>query len=192
MLTQLRFIKLVAWDDVFSVWKANEGSDPVWQEFATKEKGFDSWEAWRGHQTSLFRAPEREWKLYELSDPNLLVPTFRIGPFQGWQKHFEEKNVHTFEDLVRDHRVWVQENVGVKARREQFPGGTQFIGLYFEDSGAIVLYEGHHRAAAIALAIAEGNPIVFTKPPTIALASIPGDGSTLLRHLLESKTDKTL
>lgn len=190
MLNQLHFSKNVTWDDVFSVWKANEGTDPIWQEFAKTEKGWESWEAWRGYQASLFRASEREWKVYELTDPNALVPKFRLGPFQGWQKHFEEKNVHTVEDLVRDHRGWVEENTGIRSRRENFPQDTQFIGMYFQDSEAIVLYEGHHRAAAIALAIAEGQPLVFSQPPTIALTSIPGDGSALLHHLLETKTDK--
>ena len=42
MLTQLQFLKNVNWDEVFSVWKAHEGLDPIWQEFAKKEKGWES------------------------------------------------------------------------------------------------------------------------------------------------------
>lgn len=185
MLQQLRFVKEVNWKEVFAVWRAAEGTDPVWQEFARREKGWDSWEAWRGYQAELFGAGEREWKLYEIVSPGEVVPKFRMGPFQGWQKHFEEKNVDTFENLVREKTDWVAENIGVRSRLEQFPEPTQFIGVYLEDENVIVLYEGHHRAAAITLAAYQGKPIVFHTNPTIALTSVSGDARPFFDRLLE-------
>jgi hypothetical protein len=190
MLNQLKYLNNVSWQEVFDVWKENEGSDPVWQTFAKTEKGWDTWEQWRGYQSSILGADEREWKLYEIPDPNQTVPKFLIGPFPGWQKLFEEKNVHTFEDIVRDKTEWVKENIGIKTRRENFPQSTQFIGLYLEDKQKIVMYEGHHRSAAISLAVFENYPIVFTSSPTIALTTITGDSSKLLDHLLATKANK--
>ncbi|MBI2475451.1 hypothetical protein HYV69_03450 [Candidatus Uhrbacteria bacterium] len=190
MLNQLKYINDVSWQEVFNVWKANEGSDPVWQAFAKNEKGWDTWEQWRGYQASILGATKLEWKLYEIFNPNQIVPKFLIGPFPGWQKHFEEKNVHTFEYLVSKKTEWVKENIGIKTRREHFPRSAQFIGLYLEDKNKIVMYEGHHRAAAISLAVFENNPIVFESNPTIALTTITGDSSKLLDHLLETKANK--
>ncbi len=186
MSQPFRFLKKTNWADIFALWKATEGTDPVWQEFARREKGWDSWEAWRGHSASLFGASERDWRLYEISSPNETIPKFRIGPFDGWQKHFEKKNVHTFEDLVHDHTAWVSQNIGVRSRLQQFPQPTQFIGVYLEQDDVVVLYEGHHRAAAIALAVHQGTPIHFEINPTIALTTVQGDASELLARLLEA------
>lgn len=192
ILNQLRFLRDISWPEVFFVWKANEGMDPVWQAFAKKEKGWDTWEQWRGYQTSFLEADKREWKLYEIVDPNKIVPHFLIGPFQGWQKHFEEKNSRIFEELICEKTDWVQQNTGVKIRRANFPQSTQFIGLYLEDKQQIVVYEGHHRAAAISLAVFENNPIVFTSNPTIALTTISGDSTKFLDYLLSNKANKPI
>ncbi|MBI4714021.1 hypothetical protein HY771_02440 [Candidatus Uhrbacteria bacterium] len=190
MLNHLKYLNDVSWQEIFNVWKSNEGLDPVWQAFAKNEKGWDTWEEWRGYQASILGASEREWKLFEILDPNQTVPKFLIGPFQGWQKLFEEKNIRTFEDLVHDKTEWVKENIGIKTRREHFPQPTQFIGLYIEDKQKIVMYEGHHRSAAISLAVFEHNPIVFTSNSTIVLTAIIGDSSKLLDYLLATKANK--
>ncbi len=190
MLNQLKYLSDVSWKEVFDVWKANEGADPVWQTFAKNEKGWDTWEEWRGYQSSILGAAEREWKLYEILDPNQTVPKFLMGPFPGWQKLFEEKNAKSFEDLVYEKTDWVLDNIGIKSRRENFPKSAQFIGLYLEDIQKIVMYEGHHRSAAIALAVFEKDPIVFESNPTIALTTISGNSSELLDHLLTTKANK--
>lgn len=191
MFRSLQFLKDVTWEDVFSAWKSAEGQDPIWQRFAVEEKGWDSWENWRRYQSSFIEADKRLWKIYEITDPNKVIPAFRIGPFQGWQQHFMEKNRHTFADLVRDKTDWVSQNIGVRVRLEHFPDSTQFIGLYVEDEDAIVLYEGHHRAAAIALAIHRGTPITFQTNPTIALTSVAGDVLPLLNRLLEQGSENS-
>lgn len=187
MIDGLVFIKDVSWDEVFRVWEENEGQDPVWQEFAKKEKGFENWRAWRAHQSAKIGAHEREWKLYEMVNPNATVPKFLMGPFRGWQNHYEEKNIHTFADLARDHTAWVANNVGVKARLAEFPEITQFIGIYAKDEDQIILVEGHHRAAAVALAAFQGNSIVFTKNHVIALTEMDTEEVKKLRELLNQK-----
>ena len=175
---------------MFSVWKAHEGADPVWQEFAKKEKGWGSWEEWRSNQSEFINAQDREWKLYEIRCPNELIPKFRIGPFNGWQKHFEKKNVYTFEDLVQRKTEWVLNNIGVQARRNNFPKSTQFIGFYLEDDDVVVLFEGHHRAAAVALAAYEKNPIQFEINPTIALTILKGDQTEFFDQILQHRFER--
>jgi len=134
-------------------------------------------------------AGERKWKLSELMRPNEDVPKMRMGLFPGWQKQYQDKNVHTFEDLVRDHTAWVRANSGVRSRLADFPQATQFIGLYLKQDDVIVLYEGHYRAAAVALAVYDGRPIPFLQNPTIALTVVEGDAKPLLDHLFAHKSE---
>lgn len=186
----MKFIKKTTWEEVFATWQANEGSDLFWQKFAREEKGWDSWEEWRGFQASKINAKNLDWSLYEIKNPNVTIPKFKIGPFKGWQIHFEKKNVHTFADLVGRAPEWVKNNVGIKSRLENFPQGTEFIGIYFEDTSRIVLWEGHHRASAVALAVANNDPIKFDILPRIAITSIKGDQTELLNRLLDSSANK--
>jgi hypothetical protein len=184
MLEGFTFLKDTSWGAVFRVWEEHEGSDPVWQEYAKKE-GWESWRAWREHLSSQFGARDRRWKLYEVSDPAQVIPKFLMGPFRGWQNHYEEKNIHTFVELVRDHTDWVADNIGVRTRKTDFPVDTQFIGVYIKDEGRIVLYEGHHRAAAIALAAHEGSSISFTTNPVIAITEMGTEDTKQFRGLLK-------
>ncbi|PIR03436.1 MAG: hypothetical protein COV60_00285 [Candidatus Magasanikbacteria bacterium CG11_big_fil_rev_8_21_14_0_20_43_7] len=192
MLDNLTFFKQTSWQDVFIAWKSQEGSDPVWQRFAKEEKGWESWDAWRSHQARLINAAYREWSICEIPDPNSIVPQFLMGPYRGWQKQYaeEEANTHTFADLVRDNIQWVKENIGVKTRTENFPQSTQMIGVYAEDEGKIILYEGHHRATAIAFRVHEGDPIVFAENPTIAVVKMNGEDLSKFREMLYTSTHK--
>jgi hypothetical protein len=183
--------KKTSWQEVFEIWKSQEGSDPVWQRFATEEKGWDSWEAWRQYQFGWYGdIANWNWEFCTIDEPNILVPQFRIGPYRGWQQHFDEPFVHTFADLIDVAGDWVRSNIGVQARLRQFPQGTQFIGLYIEQSDTIVLMEGHHRSAAVALAVADDDPIVFTTLPTIALARYIGDEIPMLERVLSMSSER--
>jgi len=127
--------------------------------------------------------------LYEIMEPNEVVPQFIMGPFKGWQKHYpEEENQHTFADLVHDQPEWVLKNAGIKARRADFPQPTQFIGVYIEETKQIVLYEGHHRSAAVALAVSEGKPIDFNQNPTIAITSMGPDEAEQLKKTVQNNS----
>lgn len=188
MLERLELIKPVSWGEVFNVWQINEGQDSVWQKFAVKEKGWKSWSEWRSYQASQIKASERDWALYEITTPNQLIPEFVMGPFGGWQKHYpeEERNVHTFADLVKDQTDWVKNNIGVKSRQENFPQGTQFIGIFFPEEDNIVLFEGHHRAAAVALAHYQNKPINFQIKPVIALTTFRPEERHFITELLKN------
>lgn len=182
--------KQTTWEDVFSTWQSQEGADPVWQNFATKEKGWESWEAWREYQFGLYGDMETwNWELCSIDDPNMTIPDFRIGPYRGWQQHFDVPHVHTFADLVDEAEHWVRGNIGVQDRLQHFPQGTQMIGMYIEQDDSIILMEGHHRAAAIALAVADGTPLLFTEPPVLALTRYTGDPTAMLQRVLDTPSD---
>ncbi len=192
MVNDLTHIDDVSWEDVFSVWQKHEGTDPVWQRFAAEERGWDSWEAWRRYQARQINAAGREWQVFEVQAPNKTIPQFLMGPYRGWQKQYpdSEANHHTFFDLVQDQIAWVEQNIGICRRAGSFPTRTQFIGVYAEDENKIILYEGHHRAAAVTLCKHKNNPIVFDEKPTIALTTMNTDDVAMFRDTLHISTHK--
>ncbi len=185
MIEKLEFLKNTTWQDVFATWKSHEGTDPVWQDFAVREKGWGSWDEWRSYQSGLVGLPDRDWKLYKIENIYDVVPNFLMGPFRGWQQHFEEKNVHSFADLIQTNREWVEDNVGVKSCLEQMPDKVEFIGIYIEEDDTIVLFEGHHRCAGITLA--GGHGIELKTSATIALTTMNRDEK---RDILDALLDK--
>jgi len=184
MINGLKFIKETSWPEVFAVWKSGEGSDPHWHKVAF-EHGFASWDDFRDHQAKQFDSENRVWAVYEIEEPNKVIPDFLLGPFRNWQKHFEEKNVHSFDDLVRAVPEWVANNAGIQARMNNFPEKTQFIGVYLKDEDKIVLLEGHHRCGAITLAVHNSNSLKLTENPTIALTILNKEDRKLLDVALE-------
>lgn len=185
MLNNVRIVKDITWEEVFTAWRAAEGSDPMWQDFARKERGWDTWEEWRRFHTAPWKPQERNWKLYEITEPNIVIPEFRMGPFRGWQTHFEEKLQHTFRDLVEKAPEWVRSNAGIQNRLHDFPEVTQFMGAYLPSKNVIMLLEGHHRCAAITLAQLDGKPIVFGKNPLIAITVITPEDEMRFIELIE-------
>ena len=188
----LKFMKHSSWEEVFQKWKEDEGSIKAWQDFAVREKGWGSWEEWRQHQASFIDAQNRKWDIYEILDPNKIIPNFRIGPFKSWQDNYSEaeKNIHTFRDLVRDKTEWVMGNSGIKSMKDNFPPNSQFIGIYVEEDDIVVLFEGHHRVAATALSDFVGSPFEFEILPTIAMTSIRCLDKKYLDELLNKETRK--
>ncbi|PIR75025.1 MAG: hypothetical protein COU34_04970, partial [Candidatus Magasanikbacteria bacterium CG10_big_fil_rev_8_21_14_0_10_43_9] len=181
MIKNLVHKSKITWTGIFASWQSHEGQDPAWQALA-REKGWESWAAWRENQADAIDAEKREWHIYEITHPNETIPTFLMGPFRGWQRHYpkEEAHTHSVADLVHDHTGWVQENARVHLLQDHFPERTQFIGVYAEEEDAIILFEGHHRAAAVALQVHDGDPLSFFTPPTIALTEMTAEK---IRHL---------
>ncbi|MBU0649117.1 hypothetical protein KJ969_03410 [Patescibacteria group bacterium] len=159
---------------------------------ATEVKGWPDWESWRSYSADFIKAKERDWKLYEIKEPNEAIPNFVIGPWQGWQENFERKNVQTFEYLVKNCRAWVEKNGKINKIKNDFPEISEFIGILIKETGEIVLFEGSHRAAAIALAKEMGQPIQFKNNPTIAIAEISRDERDLLEEKLKRGTHEEL
>ena len=184
-MNQLKYLKQTTWKNVFATWKQHEGSDPAWQKFAVEERGFDSWEAWRSAQSEKVHAADLDWNIYTITNPNDFILDLLLGPFRGWQKFFEEKLQHTVQDIVDKEFDWINNHNKTKELRKNFPEKTQFIGLYLPWVNKMMLYEGHHRAAAITVAKKVGTPLVFDNLPTIALAEIKQENWKFLEALLE-------
>jgi uncharacterized protein (DUF1015 family) len=74
---------------------------------------------------------------------------------------------------------------------DDFPNPSQFIGVYVEDEDKIILYEGHHRAAAIALAEYKKIPLKLGTI-TIAITKVTSLPKEELDTMLDLGTENPL
>lgn len=196
MPKNLKFVRDISWDEVFLQWKEREGKDPTWIKVATETKGWPNWESWRGFSAAQFGAQNRKWKLYEVLDPNEQLPNFIIGPFQGWQKHFDasckEWTEHTFADLAQQKPEVLSGNSKIAGIMRNFPAQTTLIGIYLKSNGKIVCYEGCHRCAAVTLAKSLGVPINFAVNPTIAITEFSPEDEKLFEKILHRGSGKNI
>ncbi|MFC1617798.1 hypothetical protein ACFL2B_00795 [Patescibacteria group bacterium] len=186
----LKFSGETTWPEIFQTWKNEEGVMPEWQQVA-RDKGWDSWEEWRGAGFKKVGATKRRWFVYTIPDPLKTVPLWRIGPYKSWQKHFPEaeQNQHTFADLGEEFSP--ENNSKIKGLIDNFPAATQFVGFVIDDR-TIVIIEGHHRATALAMAAKRRIDIKFQKLPTIALTFLePGEVKFFYDMLLGRSTKKS-
>ncbi len=169
-MNDLEFEKDLAWADVFEIWRENEEDRENWKRL-WKEKGFDSWEEWRMRYAEPFKLPEREWKLYRVKNVLKLVPTFRGGPFRAWvERFYDGREAPAFSELIRHPEL--KTHGGVIDIMNNFPEKTTISAV--ETADGIVIVEGMHRCAAIALSEANGKQINTTLK--IALGSeLPGE-----------------
>ncbi len=184
-------LRKINWTTVFANWKSRETSSESWVKLA-KSKGWESWDQWRLHTTSQLQLELRKWQLYKFNDPYNQVPEMLIGPYQGWQKHFHEKNKHSFISAVQVAQFynWASNHQGIKNISNNLPFTTEMIGLKKED-GTIVCIDGSHRGAAIALVNKKGVNINFTHTSVnIALAEISDHELVLLDKALKRGTAK--
>lgn len=189
----MKLIKNTTWQEVFKGWRNREASNPGWIRCATQIKGWPDWESWRKHSAKQIKADQREWQLYEFTDPLNEVPSMLVGPYSGWQSRFPKKNVATFEELVEIPEQFekLSKNENVQSIIKGLPFTTEFIGLINDDIDKIVCLEGHHRATAIALAKKLGKKIDFTNSKiTIALAHLPVDEVEIIDKVLKRGTSK--
>ena len=184
------FIRDISWEEVFENWYKREGTREEWQKVATEVKGWPDWKSWRKASADFIGAEKRTWKLYEIVNPNDTLPKFIIGPWQGWQKNFDEKNVQSFEYLIKNCRDWVDKNGKINQIKENFPEKSELIGIFIKETNEMVLFEGSHRAAAVALAKEMGQPIQFKNNPTIAVTEISQTEKNLLDEKLKQGTHK--
>ncbi len=149
----LKHIRPLTWKEVFEFWRENEERNPGWEEVA-KDRGFASWEEWRRTYVPPFRLEEREWSLYRVTDPMRAVPKFRGGPFHSWIENIygDAGSTPTFDVIAA--RLAGMKHGGVRKLTDSFPKETVITGVLTDDG--IVVIEGTHRCAAIALAVAEG------------------------------------
>lgn len=165
----LTHLRSLTWNDVFAIWRANEGDDSHWGPHA-RERGFPDWAAWRMSYATPLRCPEREWHLFRIDNPFVSVPTFLGGPFRSWRERFYGGVDHPTFATLAEHAS-IQTHGTVLDMIAHFPMETTITGLR-TDHGVIVI-EGMHRCSAIALAAARGQHVATTM--TIALADASGE-----------------
>jgi hypothetical protein len=189
----MKFLKETTWSDVFESWRKREASNPSWVECATKIKGWPDWESWRSFTAEQFDAPNRDWKIFQFTNPEEEIPEMLLGPYSGWQSKVIRRHETTFKELLEIPAQYeeLSKHSGIQAITKGLPFTTEFIGVVRKDNGKIVCVEGHHCATAIALARMNGKMIDFSKTSiTIALAELPVDDCNLFESILQRGTLK--
>lgn len=188
----MKFIKETTWQEIFEGWRQREAHNPGWIACA-KEKGWPDWESWRRCTAHQINAENRDWKIFEFTNPMEEIPLMLIGPYSGWQSRVIHKNKTTFKELLEipsQYEEWSKHS-GVLAIMNGLPFKTEFIGFVRKDINKIVCIEGHHRATAITLAKQQGKNIDFSGTViTIALSDLVVDDCQLLDSLLKRGTSK--
>jgi hypothetical protein len=188
----MKLLRPTTWQETFDSWQSREASDPGWIHCAVQIKGWPDWESWRKFTAEQIDASSLEWNLYEFEDPMKEIPEMLMGPFQGWQGRVETPNTATFNDLIdlpSQMKYWSSVEK-INSLIENFPQGTELIGIIRDDIKKIVCIEGHHRATAITIADRMGQNLEFNDPPKIALARITGDIDKKLLEILQRGTSK--
>ena len=144
----LKFIKPIAWDEVFNLWEENEAKQEYWIAHY-KKRGFNSWKEWRADTIKAIDSRNKTWELHEIVNPMEYVPRFFGGPFRSWIKNvYQGKKTLSFSEIANNPQI--QKNIAASKIIENFPSDNFFIGLKTIDG--IVVIEGMHRCCAIALA----------------------------------------
>lgn len=191
----MKYLQKTSWDQVFSAWADRESTNPDWIHCATNIKGWPDWQSWRMFMASLFKAKERVWELYTLSNPQKEIPSFFIGPFKGWQNMYapqsDEFSYITFAELFDNpaSKETLAANSRVIDIWRSLPFSTELIALKIQNTQDIILIDGHHRCAAITKATKEGRDIDFTQTPiTVALATIKQEEGSVFDEMLHRGT----
>lgn len=182
----LQKLKPVSWEEIYSTWKEDEFRHGQWKGH-WEGKGFDSWEEWRNLKTKLLHLPDREWNLYSVEDPVQTVPTFWGGPFLSLAERYYDGDLTKQISEIALHQS-IKSHERIRKIMENFPSYTQLIGLIWNNR--ILIYEGTHRACAIALAASDN--VSINSEITIALTDISDISENELREVsLASEKRKT-
>jgi hypothetical protein len=190
----MKFLRDTNWEEVFGIWRDHEANDPGWVETAVKIKGWPDWESWRRHSAGQIGAEKLDWKLYQFENPQKEISEMLIGPYTGWQSRVQKKNQTTFSELfdIPEQYEYFSGHGKVTSIRNAMPYPTTMIGLIRDDIGRVVCMEGHHRAAAIALAKKRGEIIDFSRVEmTVALAHLPKEECSLLDEVLKRGSSRS-
>lgn len=148
----LSFVRQMTWSEVFETWREIEAG--IWEQ-VYKEKGFATWEEWRGSAVAPFLPEKRVWLLYQVLQPDLVIPQAWVGPFKGWKKYLLGKGEGRFRDALASPEIYDNEKfVGLLAN---FPSTTTLMGVRYGEE--IAIFEGSHRAMAITMGVGEGRKI---------------------------------
>lgn len=165
----LKHVMSMSWASVFDWWRMNEERLPHWIAYWSAE-GYDSWEQWRLEKVRHFELKDLTWHYYNVTMPYISVPAFRGGPFKGWERFYKGLHFPTFEELARDPNG-IREYGGVGKYLVEFPARTVLTGIVIR--GDVIIMEGMHRCAALALVADKGVTLNITHEMHICLAQWP-------------------
>ncbi len=173
-MENLTLLKKLTWKEVFEMWRQDEEHLEHWKAY-WHAKGFKSWADWRMEQVRATGADKLKWQLYDVADPINTICTWKGGPTTTWLKYFyaplgkSAQDLPTFAELATSPAV--ANHYYVRDLTKTFPKETTLMAI--KTAQGIVVVQGLHRACAIALSAAWGNP-VKTKV-RVALAIIKGN-----------------
>lgn len=173
-MKDLKLLKKLQWDDVFTIWRRSEEDLEHWQRY-WRSKGYTSWTDWRMEKVRAINADKMTWELYAVKDPLKAVPRWKGGPFTSWLKYFyaplgkNAKDLPTFAELATNPAV--ANHHYILGLMKTFPKNTTLTAI--KTKQGIVVVEGMHRACAIALSVTHGRPV--RTRVKVALAKIKGD-----------------
>ena len=147
----LTYLQDLSWDEIWKRWKEDE--EEVWRDYYT-ERGCVDWEHWRGDLVLKHQLQNLKWSLFEIETPKD-VAGFFIGSWKDWRTFYGSRDASRFSDIVR-YKGFIGSQTEEKLRSiiETFPPHVRFLGMRYK--GDVMLIEGSHRAAAVALALKEG------------------------------------
>lgn len=166
------YIQAMTWEDVFADWKkreANQGWETVW-----RERGFASWEAWRISYLVRLKPTDRDWALVDIHDPQATVPLFWAMGFRGWKQYYPAETRRARLRDIAAHPA-LADNPKVVALSNDFPKETRLVAMRCGED--VMLVEGMHRAATIALFARRGERIA--ERVTLALCDLPASERSL-------------
>lgn len=167
MTEHLHYLRDLEWKEVYSVWRSDEVEQIDWKKH-WKKKGHSSWDEWRGEEVQLWNLSKLSWKLFDVVDPLVFIPSLRVGPFASWHNYTQIKRP-TFQNIIADERL--QKNSKVNALVSHFPRDTRIMALRTSES--IVCIEGLHRCSAVAYMQLKGVGLESTI--NLALADFPNE-----------------
>ncbi|HMN19527.1 MAG TPA: hypothetical protein PKA31_02950 [Candidatus Moranbacteria bacterium] len=144
--SSLAYVRPIEWVEIFAAWKKGESCQKAWQQH-WQQHGFESWEEWRTAYIAPLGAENLSWELFAITDPLRDIPSFYGVPSRGWiSKAYA--NQATLELRALANLSVLSQNDKITAIKKSFPGKTMLTGIIH--GGRIVIYEGMHRAGAIA------------------------------------------
>jgi len=188
---QFKYLRPITWSEVFDIWRHDEEKRPEWVELY-KERGCKNWHQWRERNTIPLKCASRQWFIYQVIDPLISVPQFKVGPHLSWiEKYWPNQPTPTFAEIITmgdmPQRI-NQPTDKIYQLARNFPATSTVIGLKHDDS--IVIIEGTHRCVTLAHATALNKPI--TTSLFIALADATGEELPILSTLKNRKSKQLI
>lgn len=148
------FLREIAWTEVLNSWREREAH--MGWERVYRPRGFAGWDDWRRTHYQSLGLHQRTWKLYQINRPEIFVPALWAVVYRGWKPYYPTGQAQATLGQIAKHPDFLT-NLKVKDLLESFPIATTLIVLKCGDDYA--LFEGMHRASAIAFQASRGQSV---------------------------------